>query len=93
MTNGVRLELHHQGTLVVGVHAGFIDTDMAALVAAPKDSPESVVGQALDAVAAGQLEVLADERTRSVKESLPHDHQLIYPAVQEFWDEAIKGSA
>ncbi len=93
MTNGVRLELHHQGTLVVAVHAGFIDTDMAALVNAPKDSPESVVGQALDAVAAGQLEVLADERTRSVKESLPHDHQLIYPPVQEFWDDATKGSA
>ena len=93
MTNGVRLELHHQGTLVVAVHAGFIDTDMAALVTGPKDSPESVVGQALDAVAAGQLEVLADERTRSVKESLPHDHQLIYPPVQEFWDDAIKGSA
>ena len=32
LTNGVRLELHHQGTLVVAVHAGFIDTDMAALV-------------------------------------------------------------
>jgi NAD(P)-dependent dehydrogenase (short-subunit alcohol dehydrogenase family) len=93
MTNGVRLELHHQGTLVVAVHAGFIDTDMAALATGPKDSPESVVGQALDAVAAGQLEVLADERTRLVKESLPHDHQLIYPPVQEFWDDAIKGSA
>ena len=38
LTNGIRLELHHQGTLVVGVHASFIDTDMAALVDAPKDS-------------------------------------------------------
>src|SRR6202042_2996098 len=60
MTNGVRLELHHLGTLVVAVHASFIDTEMAALASGPKDSPESVVGQALDAVAAGQIEVLAD---------------------------------
>src|SRR5215469_13484381 len=30
-----------QGTLVVAVHASFIDTDMAALASAPKDSPES----------------------------------------------------
>jgi len=45
LTNGIRLELHHQGTLVVAVHAGFIDTDMAALVDAPKISPESRPGR------------------------------------------------
>jgi len=94
LTNGVRLELHHQGTLVVAVHAGFIDTDMAALaVNVPKDSPESVAQQAFDAVEAGQIEVLADERTRTVKASLPRDHELIYPPVQEFWDAAVAGTS
>jgi NAD(P)-dependent dehydrogenase (short-subunit alcohol dehydrogenase family) len=93
LTNGVRLELHHQGTLVVAVHAGFIDTDMAALVDAPKISPESVARQAVDAVEAGQVEVLADERTRTVKASLSRDHELIYPPIQEFWDEAVKGTS
>ena len=92
LTNGVRLELHHQGTLVVAVHASFIDTDMAALADAPKDSPESVARQAFDAVEVGQVEVLADERTRFVKASLSRDHELIYPTVQEFWDTALKGS-
>jgi len=93
MTNGVRLELHHQGTLVVAVHAGFIDTDMAALTDAPKISPESVARQVFDAVEAGQIEVLADERTRTVKASLSRDQELIYPPIQEFWDEAVKGTA
>ena len=93
LTNGVRLELHHQGTLVVAVHAGFIDTDMAALVNAPKDSPESVAQQVFDAVEAGQVEVLADERTRTVKAQLPRDHELIYPPVQEFWDAAVGGTS
>jgi NAD(P)-dependent dehydrogenase (short-subunit alcohol dehydrogenase family) len=92
LTNGVRLELHHQGTLVVAVHAGFIDTDMAALVDVPKLSPESVATMAFDAVEAGQIEVLADERTRTVKASLSRDHELIYPPVQEFWDAAVQGS-
>ena len=92
LTNGVRLELHHQGTLVVAVHASFIDTDMAALATGPKDSPESVAQQALDAVEAGQIEVLADERTRTVKAELSRDHELIYPPVQEFWDAAVKGT-
>ena len=92
LTNGVRLELHHQGTLVVAVHAGFIDTDMAALVDVPKVSPESVARMVFDAVEAGQIEVLADERTRTVKASLSRDHELIYPPVQEFWDAAVQGS-
>jgi len=93
LTNGVRLELHHQGTLVVAVHAGFIDTDMAALANAPKISPESVARQVFDAVEAGQIEVLADERTRTIKASLSRDHELIYPPIQEFWDEAVRASS
>jgi NAD(P)-dependent dehydrogenase (short-subunit alcohol dehydrogenase family) len=93
LTNGIRLELHHQGTLVVAVHAGFIDTDMAALVDAQKISPESVAAQVFDAVEAGRVEVLADERTRTVKASLSRDHELIYPPVQEFWDEAVSGTS
>src|ERR1700722_9753440 len=92
LTNGVRIELAHQGTLVVAVPATFIDTDMAALADVAKDSPESVARQVFDAVEAGQIEVLADERSRFVKASLPRDHELIYPPVQEFWDAAIKGS-
>jgi NAD(P)-dependent dehydrogenase (short-subunit alcohol dehydrogenase family) len=93
LTDGVRLELHHQGTLVVAVHASYIDTDMAALTSEPKDSPESVAQQVFDAVEAGQIEVLADERSRTVKAELPRDHELIYPPVQEFWDAAVTGTS
>jgi NAD(P)-dependent dehydrogenase (short-subunit alcohol dehydrogenase family) len=94
LTNGVRIELHHQGTLVVAVHASFIDTDMAALATnVPKDSPESVAQQTFDAVEAGQVEVLADERTRTIKAELSRDQELIYPPVQEFWDAAVKGTS
>ena len=70
MTNAVRLELAEQGTLVVGVHAGFIDTDMAAGFDGLKSTPEEVVAQVLDAVEAGRVEVLADERTRVAKAAL-----------------------
>jgi NAD(P)-dependent dehydrogenase (short-subunit alcohol dehydrogenase family) len=38
LTNGIRLELHHQGTLVVAVHAGFIDTDMAPWSTPPRSA-------------------------------------------------------
>jgi NAD(P)-dependent dehydrogenase (short-subunit alcohol dehydrogenase family) len=93
LTNGVRLELHHQGTLVVAVHAGFIDTDMAAGLDVPKISPESVATQVFDAVQAGQIEVLADERSKTIKAQLSRDQELIYPPIQEFWDAAVSAPA
>ena len=93
LTNGIRVELARRGTLVVAVHAAFIDTDMAAGIDAPKISPESVARQAFDAVEAGQVEVLADDRSRFVKASLPRDHELIYPPVQEFWDAAVTAAS
>jgi NAD(P)-dependent dehydrogenase (short-subunit alcohol dehydrogenase family) len=89
LTNGVRIELAQQGTLVVGVHAGFIDTEMAAELARglPKLDPLDVVRQVLDAVEAGQVEVLVGQRTQRVKSLLPDDHEKIYPAIQATWDE------
>jgi NAD(P)-dependent dehydrogenase (short-subunit alcohol dehydrogenase family) len=88
MTNGVRIELARQGTLVVGVHAGFIDTEMVTELARglPKLDPLDVVRQVFDAVEAGQVEVLAGERTRRIKSLLPDDHERIYPSVQAAWD-------
>lgn len=85
LTNGIRMELSRLGTLVVAVHASFIDTDMAAGIDVPKISPESVARQTLDAVETGEIEVLADERSRFVKASLPRDHDLIYAPLQLFF--------
>ena len=93
LTNGMRIEVAHNGTLVVAVHAAFIDTEMAAGIDAPKISPESVAQQTFDAVEAGQIEVLADERTRFVKASLPRDHELLYAPLQAFWDAATGTTA
>jgi NAD(P)-dependent dehydrogenase (short-subunit alcohol dehydrogenase family) len=70
LTNGLRHELKEQGTLVVGVHAGLIDTDMAAGVEAPKVTPEQVAKAILDGVTAGQEEVLSDDPSRHIKAAL-----------------------
>lgn len=86
LTNSIRSELRTQGTLVVAVHAGWIDTDMAANVAEAKVSPGDVVAQTLDAVQHGGEEVLTDDSTRHVKASLPSDLALLYPDVQKRWD-------
>jgi NAD(P)-dependent dehydrogenase (short-subunit alcohol dehydrogenase family) len=69
-TNGLRQSLAGDGTLVVAVHAGYIDTDMAAHVDAPKIRPEDVARQTVAALEAGRDEVLADEVSRGAKASV-----------------------
>jgi hypothetical protein len=77
----------------VAVHTSFIDTLMGAGIDAPKVSPESVAHQVIDAVQASQVEVLADDRSRFVEESLSPDHELIDPDVQAFWDSLLTGQS
>ena len=90
LTNALRIELRRQGTLVVAVHAGFIDTDMAAGVDAEKVSPQSVASQIVSALEADAEEVLADPTSEMVKGALSNDLTTLYPALQAQWDaEAI----
>ena len=70
LTNAARGELRAQGTQVVGVHVGYLDTDMAAHVEGPKTDPADLARQILDAVENGDDEVLGDELTRAVKAGL-----------------------
>lgn len=81
MTNALRLELREQGTQVLGVHVGYIDTDMAAHVSGPKNRPEDVVARVLDALAEDRHEVLVDDLTRTVKTALAGDLTGLYPAL------------
>lgn len=70
LTNGLRNELREQGTLVVAVHAGYIDTDMVAAVTEAKTKPEVIAQRTLEAILASREEVLADETAQHVKKSL-----------------------
>jgi NAD(P)-dependent dehydrogenase (short-subunit alcohol dehydrogenase family) len=71
LTDAVREELAPRGIHVAALHVGYMDTDMAADVPAEqKVDPAVVAALALDEVAAGRPEILADELTRSVKRGL-----------------------
>jgi NAD(P)-dependent dehydrogenase (short-subunit alcohol dehydrogenase family) len=76
-TNWLRTALRGQGTQVIGVHAGPVDTDMASDLTLPKVKPIEVVRQVLSAVEAGRDEVFADDMTRQVKTGLS-DRDGIY---------------
>jgi NAD(P)-dependent dehydrogenase (short-subunit alcohol dehydrogenase family) len=70
LTNGLRHELRAQGTQVVGLHAGFIDTDLTRGLDVPKVMPVDVIRQAFDAIEANADEVFVDEPSRQVHQGL-----------------------
>jgi NAD(P)-dependent dehydrogenase (short-subunit alcohol dehydrogenase family) len=70
LTNGLRNDLRAQGTQVLGLHMGFVDTDLTKGIEMPKSSPEDIVRRAFDALESGAEEVLGDEFTRQVKSGL-----------------------
>lgn len=70
LSNGLRNDLRPQGTQVLTLHMGFVDTELAHGIDSPKSTPEQIVERALDALEAGAEEVLADEITQQVKQGL-----------------------
>lgn len=73
LTNGLRNDLRAQGTQVLGLHMGFVDTALTQGIEMPKSTPEDIVRRAFDALEAGAEEVLGDELTRQVKGGLSAD--------------------
>lgn len=67
LSNALRNELRAQGTQVLTLHMGFVDTDMTQGIDMPKSTPEDIVARAFDALEAGADEVLADDMTQHVK--------------------------
>jgi NAD(P)-dependent dehydrogenase (short-subunit alcohol dehydrogenase family) len=69
-TNGLRTSLRAQGTQVVGLHVGFMETDMTDGLDFAKVNPRDVAAQTIAGVESGLEEVLADDITRTVKQGL-----------------------
>ena len=73
MTHAVRAELSAQGTHVVGVYPGPVDTDMSAGVDMPKSTPLEIAEAALDAVTKGLEDVYPGDMAASVRDGMVSD--------------------
>ena len=90
LTKAVRFELRAQGTLVVAVYAGYIDTDMAARMWGAeefsKSSPAEIATRVLAGIEDGTEEVLTDERAQGVHSALLKDARPFDTELQKAWD-------
>jgi NAD(P)-dependent dehydrogenase (short-subunit alcohol dehydrogenase family) len=87
LTKAARFELRAQGTLVVGVYAGYIDTDMTAGLSIAKTRPQDIAARVLAGIEAGTEEILADDRARNVHAELLRDSSAFDAAIQRTWDQ------
>jgi NAD(P)-dependent dehydrogenase (short-subunit alcohol dehydrogenase family) len=81
LTNALRLELAPQGTRVSSLHVGYMDTDMARDIDAPKSDPAVIAKLAIDGIEAGDAEIIADEVSRRVQAGLSSGVAGLYPQV------------
>jgi NAD(P)-dependent dehydrogenase (short-subunit alcohol dehydrogenase family) len=86
-SNAARVQLAAQGTAVVGVHVGYVDTDLAAGLDGDKVPASQVAASALDALQNGEPEALVDELARNAKAALVDDQNLLYPGVRAQFEE------
>ena len=77
MTQGVRAELAKQGTFVVSVNPGAIDTDMAKGMDMAKLDPVDVARQSLKAVEDGVEDIYVGEMAQGTMQGLRADEKAI----------------
>jgi NAD(P)-dependent dehydrogenase (short-subunit alcohol dehydrogenase family) len=95
-TNVLRAELLQDGVRVVGVHIGYVRSRMGTLaldrLAPPYPEladPADVVKETYDQLEAGAWEILADPRTREVRNALAEPLATMYPELPT--TEAVSG--
>jgi NAD(P)-dependent dehydrogenase (short-subunit alcohol dehydrogenase family) len=93
LTNGLRIELVEQGTQVLGLHAGLIDTDLARNIDAPKSSPDEIVRTTLAALERGESQVLADEISRLVHSTLSAEHPAYFQTTAALRAKSVSSAA
>ncbi|MDT0481862.1 SDR family oxidoreductase [Streptomyces doebereineriae] len=79
LTNTLRLQLADQGIRVAGLHVGYMDTDMARAADAPKSDPADIARIAIDGIAAGAYEILADDAAHQAQAALSGGVSTLYP--------------
>ncbi len=77
MTQGVRAELAGQGTTVIAVMPGAVETDMTRDLPPPKMPPADVAVAALDAVEQGEEEVYPGDMATGMAQGLAGDPKAV----------------
>ncbi len=87
LTDAVRIQLKDRGTQVIGVYAGFIDTDMVSDVEGEKTTPQQVAERTLKGIRSGEDHVIADARAEAIWRATREDPAALAATMQQAWRE------
>jgi NAD(P)-dependent dehydrogenase (short-subunit alcohol dehydrogenase family) len=79
LTNALRLQLADKNIRVAGLHVGYMDTDMVRNVTDAKSDPADIARIAVDGIAGGAYEILADNASRQAQAALAGGVTALYP--------------
>jgi NAD(P)-dependent dehydrogenase (short-subunit alcohol dehydrogenase family) len=79
LTNALRQQLADQNIRVAGLHVGYMDTDMVRNVTDAKSDPADIARIAIDGIAEGAYEILADNASRQAQAALAGGVSALYP--------------
>jgi NAD(P)-dependent dehydrogenase (short-subunit alcohol dehydrogenase family) len=85
VNDGARIELAGQGTHVLSVHAGYIDTDMAADIPGPKTTPQQVAERTLAGIRDKTNHVFGDAYSEKMWQALRADPDAVEAKMQAAW--------
>lgn len=83
LTQGVRAELRAQGTRVIGVYPGPVDTEMAAPFEMDKAPPAQIAEAALAAAIEGIEDLFPDDMSAELRTNLLRDPKIVEAQVGE----------
>ncbi len=86
VSDAARMELKAQGTHVVSIYAGYIDTDMVSSLDVVKTSPQQVAVRTLEGILTGANHVRADERADMIWNATRTDPDQLEAQMQAQWD-------
>ena len=84
--DAARIQLRGQGTQVIGVFAGIVDTDIAAAVNGPKTPPSQVVERVLEGLRKGVDQVFGDDRSEWLWNATREQRATVDTEWQRRWD-------
>jgi NAD(P)-dependent dehydrogenase (short-subunit alcohol dehydrogenase family) len=87
VTDGLRYQLKGQGTQVIGVYAGFIDTDMGGtLTTGEMTSPKQVAARTMDGIRNGLDHVRSDDASEELWRAAREHPEKLHADMQAAWD-------
>lgn len=88
LLKSIRMEYAQQGTRVLGVYPGPVDTSMAENIDAPKETPQMIALRTISAIEEGVQDLFPDDVSLSLYKDITSSPKAVEEQMQDMYDSA-----